>query len=241
MVAMTAMHVATVVAALLGPAGISVAGPPTLFWASTGGPGETLVIGKSGDCPAPCACVVTLLKDDLHYEVPVMDSSGDTGVVTSLELKPAQVSNTSLMLPLPASLPLGAYSIVAAGSAPLIVNRPDVWWIQGDGGNRSSVGGWLRVFGRNIVLGATDSTQQLEARAVADAIAAAARRGDFETVEKLATAQTRAGPAVRASPTIILVDTLTNATIPPIPATNSSSVDALFSLVAVPPGTYEVR
>jgi hypothetical protein len=184
---------------------------------------------------------VTLLKDDLHYEVLAMDGSDDTGAVTSLELKPAQVSNTSLMLPLPASLPLGAYSIVAAGSAPLIVNRPDIWWIQGDGGNRSSVGGWLRVFGRNIALGATDGTQQLEARAAADAIAAAARRGDFETVEKLATAQTRAAPAVRANVTIILMDTLTNATLSPIPATNSSSVDALFSLIDVPRGTYDVR
>ena len=237
---MTVMHAATI-AALLGPAGISAVGPPTLFWASTGGPGETLVIGKSGDCPAPCTCIVTLLKDDLHYEVLAMDGSDDTGAVTSLELKPAQVSNTSLMLPLPASLPLGAYSIVAAGSAPLIVNRPDIWWIQGDGGNRSSVGGWLRVFGRNIALGATDGTQQLEARAAADAIAAAARRGDFETVEKLATAQTRAAPAVRANVTIILMDTLTNATLSPIPATNSSSVDALFSLIDVPRGTYDVR
>ena len=221
-------------AALLAPAGTSAAGPPILFWASTASPGETLVLGKSGGCPAPCMCVVTPLKDG-EGETPSSD-----GAVT---LKPAQVSNASLMLPLPASLPLGAYSIVAAGSAPLIVNRPDLWWVQGDSGNRSSVGGWLRIFGRNLVLGATNdgAAQRLEARAAADAIAAAANRGDFETVQKLAAAQTHAAPAARAKPTLTLRSALTNAALPPIPATNSSSVDALFSLADVPPGTYEVR
>ena len=220
-------------AALLAPAGTSAAGPPILFWASTAGPGETLVLGKSGGCPAPCACVVTPLKDGEG------ETASSDGAVT---LKPAQVSNASLMLPLPASLPLGAYSIVAAGSAPLIVNRPDLWWVQGDSGNRSSSGGWLRIFGRNLVLGATDgATQRLEARAAADAIAAAANRGDFETVQKLATAQNDVTPAARAKPTLTLRSTLTNAALPPIPAMNSSSVDALFSLADVPPGTYEVR
>ena len=123
-----------------------------------------------------------------------------------------------------ASLPLGAYSIVAAGSAPLIVNRPDLWWVQGDSGNRSSIGGWLRVFGRNLVLGATDgATQRLEARAAADAIAAAANRGDFETVQKLAAAQNDVTPVARAKPTLTLRSALTNAALPPIPAMNSSS------------------
>lgn len=28
------------------------------------------------------------------------------------------------------------------------LNRPELWWVQGDGGTTASPGGWLRAFGR---------------------------------------------------------------------------------------------
>eukprot|EP01045_Picozoa_sp_COSAG04_P006955 COSAG04_NODE_352_length_16097_cov_3.125328_12_plen_290_part_00 len=217
--------------ALLAPAAVSAA-PPTLFWASTGVPGETLVIGKSGDCPAPCTCTVTAL------------TAHGSEAATEITLEPAQINNASLMLALPASLPLGAYSIVAGGSAPLQVNAPDMWWIQGDSGNVSSTSGWLRVFGRNIALGAAADAakERLEAQDAADAIAAAARRGDFEAAERLAAAQTATARAALSGPhpTLTLTDAVTDAALPPIAASNASSVEALFMLSAVPPGTYHV-
>lgn len=163
-----------------------------------------------------------------------------------MTLAPAQVNNASLMLPLPASLPIDSYSIACGGSAPLVVNAPDLWWIQGDAGNVSTSGGWLRVFGRNIDLAPTNDTAARSlAQDVASEIAAAARRGDFEAVERLATTQAAAARSAlaahqRMAPTLTLTNQLTDSALSPITATNSSSVEALFVLDAVPPGTYKV-
>ena len=212
--------------------------PPTLFWSSTAaGPGETVVIGKSGACPEPCECVLTPL------------GSGDGG--SPIVVKPAQVNNASVMLTLPQSLPVGAFSVTAGGSAPLVVGRPDLWWVQGDSGNQStSEFGWIRVFGRNIVLGSVEQHRpkdRLDASAVSAAISAAVQRGDFEAVERLAAAQSSAARQVlqrrstSKAPTLILTDVATDAALPPIAARNSSSVEALFMLnSSVPPGTYRV-
>jgi hypothetical protein len=168
--------------------------------------------------------------------------------VNQVKIAPAQVNNASLMLPLPASLPIGSYSITCGGSAPFVVNAPDLWWIQGDAGNVSTSGpnGWLRVFGRSISLAPTnDTAARLSAQAVAGKIEAAARRGDFETVERLATTQADAARSTLEAhqammPTLTLTNQLTDSVLPPIMATNSSSVEALFLLNAVPPGTYKV-
>ena len=196
---------------------------------------RNLLIGKSGACPGPCECILTPLG-----------SSGGLPVV----LEPAQVNNASIMLKLPSSLPVGAYSVAAGGSTPLIIGRPDLWWVQGDSGNRSTTGGWLRVFGRNIVLGSTkqpNPKNRLDASAVSEAISAAVQRGDFEAVERFASVQATAARQVLErrsklrTPTLTLTDMATNVALPPIAAQNCSSVDALFVLDAsVPPGTYQI-
>jgi hypothetical protein len=222
---------------LLVPATLGASSSPTLFWASTAAPGETLLLGKSGDCPSPCSCTVT----------PHSATDADGAVAVT----PAQVNNAplgaSLMLTLPASLPVDAYSITCGGSAPLTVNAPDLWWMHGDAGNVSTAGGWLRTFGRSIVLGATnDTAARMDAKLAADAIAAAARQGDFAAVERLAAAQAAAARSTLTiqqqtkDPVLTLTNQLTDVALPPIVATNASSVDALFTLSAVPPGTYHV-
>jgi len=49
----------------------------------------------------------------------------------STTLSPAQVTNGSVMVSLPATLPIGAYAVTAGGSMPILVNAPDLWWAQG--------------------------------------------------------------------------------------------------------------
>ena len=209
---------------------------PTLFWSSTALPGETLLIGKSGDCAAPCEAKIT---------------STDTNTATTTAVAPAQVNNASVMVTLPATLPVGTYSVTVGGSAPLLVNAPDLWWVHGDAGNTSTAGGWLRVFGRSIALGATpgdDAARRVAAKRAAEAIAAAAQVGDFDTVRRLA----RAGELLHGSSsgsnsdvpalpvTLLLTDTVSEVALAPISALNFSSVEAFFSLISVPTGTYHV-
>ena len=45
---------------------------------------------------------------------------------------------------------MSLYDVSVDGSAPLVVNKPDIWWWQGDAGNTSTPGGWLRAFGRSV-------------------------------------------------------------------------------------------
>eukprot|EP01051_Picozoa_sp_SAG22_P023467 SAG22_NODE_6068_length_906_cov_1.055762_1_plen_192_part_10 len=69
-----------------------------------------------------------------------------------------------------------AYDVSVSGSDSLPLNTPDIWWWQGDGGNFSTPGGWLRVFGRNIA--ATSSTPTPE-QAAKSALDAALASGDL--------------------------------------------------------------
>ena len=38
-------------------------------------------------------------------------------------------------------------------SKTFLVNAPDPWWLQGDGGEGATPGGWLRVFGKSLGFG----------------------------------------------------------------------------------------
>ena len=75
-----------------------------------------------------------------------------------LVLEPAlPPSAVSLMVALPPSLPDSAYSVRVLGgngkrSNALEINQPEAWWVQGDAGNFSTPGGWVRVFGRALTL-----------------------------------------------------------------------------------------
>ena len=54
---------------------------------------------------------------------------------------------------LPPQLPDGvfAYRITAAGGTVTgLLNRPQAWWVQGDGGPTATPGGWVRWFGKNL-------------------------------------------------------------------------------------------
>ena len=83
---------------------------PVLFWASYPVlPGETVILAGANFGPAPQIVVTPLSGSAVR------------------QLSPAQVSNDSVMVSLPASLPLDAFNISVDGSEPLQVNAPDLW------------------------------------------------------------------------------------------------------------------
>ena len=123
---------------------------------------------------------------------------------------------------------------------------------MGDGGNFSTPGGWARVLGRGLSLEADRAAAALgpeprrEAEATAEAIAAAARRGDFGEVERLATEQLE--HARRQAQPRGLVTTLTltptsggRGITLTAPVANLSAVSAHFPVPdSVHPGEYYV-
>lgn len=70
--------------------------------------------------------------------------------------EPLQPSPCSVKFRLPAGLKPGVFAcrlITPEGvSAPVLLNRPTAWWVQGDQGTAGSPGGWLRVQGRCLSL-----------------------------------------------------------------------------------------
>ena len=132
-----------------------------------------------------------------------------------------------------------SYDVAVGGSASLPLNTPDIWWWQGDMGNSSTPGGWLRVFGRNIAATSASPTLEQSLRADLDvALAAgdlAAARGHLDALDAERSAPTaapataqlrltpRSGPgALVAGAPVVLTS---------VPA-NTSTFDALFELPA---------
>jgi hypothetical protein len=63
-----------------------------------------------------------------------------------------QPGHVSLKFAVPADMPQGLYAVKLDSSRPLyILNRPQAYWAQGEGGQRAWPGGWLRILGRNLV------------------------------------------------------------------------------------------
>ncbi|MBU4459895.1 MAG: right-handed parallel beta-helix repeat-containing protein, partial [Verrucomicrobia bacterium] len=72
-------------------------------------------------------------------------------------VQPLQTSPQCLKFVIPKSWTQGVWACRVrqggAVSAPAVLNAPDPWWWNGDGGGSASPGGWLRVFGKSLHLG----------------------------------------------------------------------------------------
>jgi hypothetical protein len=109
-------------------------------------PGETAIIFGEGMSKAE------------NVEVAILKGSNPKGWT---ELKPSQVSDRSVKFVIPEDWNLGIYvcrvKSGAGTSKELLLNRPDLWWAQGDNGVTASPGGWIRVFGRCLSFEGTSS------------------------------------------------------------------------------------
>lgn len=57
---------------------------------------------------------------------------------------------------------------------------PDVWWWQGDAGNSSTPGGWLRIFGRCISVPELADETNATIDRLREQVAAAVRAGQYD-------------------------------------------------------------
>ncbi|TCK70156.1 IPT/TIG domain-containing protein [Acidipila rosea] len=133
------------------------------FWASQPvKPNETVLV--SGANISPDATVeVARLPDDNPGD-PTLSIPPEPSDWTSVS--PLQVSASSIKFVIPATDENGvfAYRLKTHGgsitSATYLVNRPDVWFIQGDQGRTASPSGWLRIFGNSLsILGSNQLPQ----------------------------------------------------------------------------------
>jgi pectate lyase-like protein len=121
---------------------------PTVFWASDPvDAGEmAMVIGDSFESISK----VRLLR--ISDKATGFPSPSDWGR-SSVQVPVVQGGNTSLKFVIPSGFGSGVTAVrVNAGGREQTVylNRPTVYWSQGDGGTIATRGGWVRVFGRNI-------------------------------------------------------------------------------------------
>ena len=120
-------------ALLLVTAALAPAVTPNLFWCSWAGPNRTLTIGGANLSTAPSAKIAATTDGRTVRTVPAGPN--------------LQVSASAVQLVVPPQLPHSAYNVTINGGAPFTCGAPDIYWAQGEGGNHSVAGSWLRVFG----------------------------------------------------------------------------------------------
>ncbi|MGN0847203.1 MAG: glycosyl hydrolase family 28-related protein [Kiritimatiellia bacterium] len=124
------MKYRSLLAALFAAVGVAAAERPVVTWASypVGGGDRVLVHGADWG------------------ESPRVEVGGRTVAATRL-------SDSGLVFPYPVedeAIVEGRVVTAAGASEPFALNVPTVWWLQGDGGDASTPGGVLRVFGRSL-------------------------------------------------------------------------------------------
>jgi len=71
-----------------------------------------------------------------------------------VEISPIQVTERAVKVVIPEDWDIGVYAwrvrSQTGTSKEAYLNRPELWWIQGDGGTTASPGGWLRAFGKSL-------------------------------------------------------------------------------------------
>ena len=121
---------------------------PVVFWQSDPiAPGEAVMLVGEGFTDAPMIEVARL--EDAAPARP--DDGAWSGPGEPAEV--LQAGDGCVKFALPTGLRPGVfgYRVQAAGeSATGLLNRPVIWWAQGDLGHRASPGGWLRVLGKNL-------------------------------------------------------------------------------------------
>ena len=118
---------------------------PQIFWASDPvRPDETVLLRGGGFGANPALEFARLDDGD-----PTAAPQSALKWVTLPALQPA---DGALKFVIPADARPGVFAcrVVAGGvwSVPMLLNRPDAWWLMGDAGSGATAGGWLRIFGK---------------------------------------------------------------------------------------------
>jgi hypothetical protein len=190
-----AAHAGAEAAAAAAGAGAGAGAPPRtaagIFWCSWAGVNRTLTLGASGVSSTASVTVTALPSGQSATVAPGPD---------------AQATTSALKVVVPPQLPHGAYSVSVPGmAAPFVCGEPDIYWVQGSGGNHSVAGSWLRAFGRNLALPEPGSTLSERRRAIqagelSTELQRATQRGAWTEVARLAEAVSALAAESTASP-----------------------------------------
>ena len=122
----------------------NAAAQPTMFWFNDPvGPDETVLVAGA-DLDGVTAAVVARIPDPGSTAAPTAETPVDI----------LQANPQSLKFVIPKEFSPGIYRFTlsyAEGSLSARLNLPTVYWVQGNLGEAVSPGGWVQVFGRNIV------------------------------------------------------------------------------------------
>ncbi|HEY3322407.1 MAG TPA: hypothetical protein VGP72_18235 [Planctomycetota bacterium] len=123
----------------------TAAQPPVITWASDPvRPDETVLLRGGGFGTQPVVEFARLEDSD--------PSAKDQPALSWTKLPVLQASDDALKFVIPADARPGVFTcrvvVDGAASSPVFLNRPDVWWFQGDAGPSATPGGWLRIFGK---------------------------------------------------------------------------------------------
>jgi len=148
----TASHVlmmALLAAAIRTEAG--AAGPVVFSSVDPARPDESVLLFGAGLAQTR-AILLSRIPDDQAGN-PTADLPGIPPAARSVP--PLQPSETSVKFVIPEKEQPGIYAVQvdtpAGRSKVIVINRPEVWWVQGDAGLHATPGGWLRVFGKSLI------------------------------------------------------------------------------------------
>jgi hypothetical protein len=129
---------------VLGLSGIATAAP-SVFWASDPvRPDESVIVEGAGFGSSPHVLVTRIGATE-----PSQDAQPDWRKATDVDV--IQADAQSFKFTLPSRLQPGMFAVKVHGEngdAEFLLNRPTVYWAQGDLGTSASPKGWVRVFGR---------------------------------------------------------------------------------------------
>lgn len=144
------LRLLVMLALLLLTGATTVWAAPHVFWASDPiAPGETVLATGGGFGATPAVSVLRLADGPAGAP----SGKGWSWSGAGAKLPVLQGKDNAVKFTLPGTLKAGiiAYRIAASDGAVVgLLNRPTVWWAQGDQGLAASPGGWLRVFGKNL-------------------------------------------------------------------------------------------
>jgi hypothetical protein len=149
----------------------AAAAQPAMFWFNDPvGPDQTVLV-TGADLDQITSATVARIGDG---------SSRDAGQETSVPI--LQANPLSLKFVIPESFKPGIYRFTlthAQGDLGGRINLPTIYWTQGNLGDEASPGGWLQVFGRNIVRESGRAQLLLEAEAGNARTKAVLTKGDL--------------------------------------------------------------
>ena len=133
---------------------------PVCYWASDPvGPGEAaLLYGEDFDGVTAIKFWRVEDKDFGKSEATRTVEQPPVVPENAVSVEHQQKSRNSLKFIIPKEVAPGVFGVqLMAGdkaTQPILLNRADVWWLQGDSGTNASPGGWIRAFGKCLRVGA---------------------------------------------------------------------------------------